>query len=153
MKVESEIGEIDRKLLRILVADAKRSYADIGKELGVSSVTVHNRIKKLEEFGYVKHYVAVCDPNKLGRNVVAYTLISTRPGEERKIAEEIANFDEITEIYGISGEYDLLIRARVESIEKLNEILMNRVRPFPGVLRTHTIFTVFCVKQEVDTGL
>ena len=153
MKVELEIDEIDRKLLRILVADAKRSYADIGKELGVSSVTVHNRIKKLEEFGYVKHYVAVCDPNKLGHNVVAYTLISTRPGEERKIAEEIANFDEITEIYGISGEYDLLIRARVDSIEKLNEILMNRVRPFPGVLRTHTIFTVFCVKQEVDTGL
>jgi len=153
IKNELEIDEIDRKLLKILVADAKRSYADIGKELGVSSVTVHNRIKKLEELGFIKRYVAICEPNMLGRNVVAYTLISTKPGEERRIAEKIADYDEITEIHGISGEYDLLIRARVESIEKLNEILMNRVRPLPGVLRTHTIFTVFCVKQEVDTGL
>jgi len=153
MKDEIGIDEIDRKLLKNLVTDAKRSYAEIGKELGVSSVTVHNRIKRLEGLGFIKRYVAICDPNKLGRNVLAYTLISTKPGEERKIAEKIANYDEITEIYGISGEYDLLIKSRVESIERLNEILMNRVRPLPGVLRTHTIFTVFCVKQEVDTGL
>lgn len=149
-KVEiMELDETDRKLLTLLQGDAKVSYAKLAKRLGISSSGIHKRVKRLVGAGIIKKFVAVVDPQVLGKKLKAFVGIATSPGTCREVIDHLSKRPEVLEIHEVAGEHDLFVKLVTDDSLKLNEILhqMDRV---PGVSSTRTLVVL---KTEKETNL
>jgi len=130
----------DLKILEALQEDAKQTYTAIGKRLGIAHSTVYDRIKRMEEYGIIKKYMAMIDAEKAGaKNITAIMTVYTDPKESEKVAEKLCRTPEVLEVYTSLSE-ELLIIAKVvaENQESLHAFIANSVAPLPGVLRIRT---------------
>ncbi len=143
-----EIDEIDRKLLNLLQSDAKVPYAKLAKRLGISSSGVHKRVKKLVDAGAISKFVAVVDPQVIGKKLKAFIGVSTSPGTCREVIAHLNRRREVLEIHEVAGEHDLFIKLVAEDTLKLNDLL-HEMDKIPGVSSTRTLIVL---KTEKETG-
>ncbi len=140
---------MDFRILRMLYKSPELTYADMAGKLKTTSVTIHNRLKKMK-LGGTYHKCIVVDPTIYGKNVSAYVFISTVPGKERVLAEKIARTSEVLKVKGITGDFDLLIEVVANNIDELQQLVMSKIRALDGVVRTNTVITVFTSKDEIS---
>ncbi len=134
------LDSTDLKILEALQQDAKQTYTEIGKSLGIAHSTVYDRIKRMEEHGVIKKYMAVIDAEKAGsKNIIAMMTVYTDPKESERVAEKLCEAPQVLEVYTSLSE-ELLIMAKVieENQESLHAFIANSVAPLPGVLRIRT---------------
>jgi len=143
------VGETDFKILQMLYKNPELTYADMAAKLGTTSVTIHNRLKKMKAKGAYRKCIFV-DSNIFGKNVSAFVFVSTAPGKERQIAEKIARTREILAVKGTTGDFDLLVETVAGNIDELQQLVMSKIRALEGVVRTHTVITVFTTKDELS---
>lgn len=118
------IGAVDRRLLAILQADGRRSYADLGSDLGMSGPSAHERVKKLEARGIIAGYAAVVDPEAAGLRVTAFCWITQAPGTvATDLTQDFATIPEIEECHHISGEADYLLKIRARDTRHMEHVL------------------------------
>jgi len=133
----------DAKILTILQADGRRSYADLGAELGMAGPSAHERVKKLESRGVIRGYSADVDPAALGLGVLAFTWVTQAPGT---IATDLmpffAEIAEIEECHHIAGEADYILKIRARDMEHLGAAI-RQVQLTANVFSTETdvVFT------------
>jgi DNA-binding Lrp family transcriptional regulator len=130
----------DLEILRALQKDSRDTYAAIGKRLGIAHSTVYDRIRKMEQQKVIKNYTAAIDAEKIGiRNITAIMTVYTDPKETERVAEKLASFREVLEVYESLSE-ELLIIAKIiaASQENLHELIANSIAPLTGVLRIRT---------------
>lgn len=140
---------MDFKILQMLYRNPELTYADMASKLGTTSVTIHNRLKKMKAADAYRRCILV-DPKIYGKNVSAYVFVSTAPGKERQLAEKISKNREILKVRGTTGDFDLIIEAVANSIDELQQLVMSKIRALEGVVRTHTVITVFTTKDELS---
>ncbi|OYT59370.1 MAG: AsnC family transcriptional regulator [Desulfurococcales archaeon ex4484_217_1] len=140
------IDDLDKKILNILQKNADLTYAEIAKEVNVSPSTVHLRVKRLKELGYIKFIVAVVDPRKLGLNIRAYVFIKTDPKKHNEALEKIAKMKEVVELYDITGEYSAVAKVYATDNEGLAKIL-DTLGQIEGVLSTSTSLVMRAIKE------
>ena len=140
---------MDFKILQMLYRNPELTYADMASKLGTTSVTIHNRLKKMKAGDAYRKCILV-DPKIYGKNVSAYVFVSTAPGKERQLAEKIAKNREILKVRGTTGDFDLIVEAVANSIDELQQLVMSKIRALEGVVRTHTVITVFTTKDELS---
>jgi len=143
------VGEMDFKILQMLYRNPELTYADMASKLGTTSVTIHNRLKKMKAVDAYRKCILV-DPKIYGKNVSAYVFVSTAPGKEKQLAEKIAKNREILKVRGTTGDFDLIVEAVANSIYELQQLVMSKIRALEGVVRTHTVITVFTAKDELS---
>ncbi len=143
-----ELDKIDRKVLNLLQEDAKAPYAKLAKRLGISSSGIHKRVKKLIDAGMIQKFVAVVDPQVIGK-LKAFMGISTSPGTCREVIAQLSQRPEVLEIHEVVGEHDLFVKLVTDDTLKLNEIL-HEIDKVPGVSSTRTLIVL---KTEKETGL
>jgi DNA-binding Lrp family transcriptional regulator len=131
---------MDLKILEALQTDARRTYTDIGKHLGVAHSTVYDRIKRMEQQGIIKKYTTVIDAEKAGlRNLTAIMTVYTDPKESERVAERLSQAPEVLEVYAsLSEELQIIAKVVAEDQEDLHTFIANAVAPLPGVLRIRT---------------
>ncbi|MGB9740817.1 MAG: Lrp/AsnC family transcriptional regulator [Candidatus Bathyarchaeia archaeon] len=141
----------DLKILQALQEDARHTYTEIGKRLGLAHSTVYDRIKKMESCGVIKRYTAVVDAEKVrGKNVTAIMTIYTDPKESEKVAEKLCQAPQVLEVYSsLSEELQIIAKVVAENQESLHEFIAHVVAPLPGVLR---IRTSMVTKKFKETG-
>jgi DNA-binding Lrp family transcriptional regulator len=144
-----ELDKIDRKLLNLLQGDAKAPYAKLAKRLGISSSGIHKRVKKLVDAGMIQKFVAVVDPQVVGKKLKAFMGISTSPGTCGEVIAQLSQRPEVLEIHEVAGEHDLFVKLVTDDTLKLNEIL-HEIDKIPGVSSTRTLIVL---KTEKETGL
>jgi len=128
----------DAKLLRMLQADGRRSYADLGTDLGMAGPSAHERVKKLESRGVVRGYSADVNPVSVGLTVLAFTWVTQAPGTVSvDLTPEFAAIPEIEECHYIAGEADYLLKIRARDMEHLGSIV-RRVQTNQHVFSTET---------------
>lgn len=110
------MDELDRKILGELQKDARIPFRKIAETNGISIGTVHNRLKRLKEDGILKGYVPVLDNLKLGYTIVALIYIKVDGGHLQDVKDHLTSFKEINVIFKTSGNYDLVIIARFQSM-------------------------------------
>ncbi|HEX59011.1 MAG TPA: Lrp/AsnC family transcriptional regulator, partial [Methanomicrobia archaeon] len=76
-----------------------------------------------------------------GRDAIILLAVETFVGREMEVAEELVKAPEITEVYLVTGDFDILAKIEVERVEEALDFVMNKVRKLDGVLRTRTVFT------------
>ena len=143
-----ELDETDRKLLNLLQGDAKVPYAKLAKRLGVSSSGIHKRVKRLLDAGVIKKFVAVVDPQIIGKKLKAFVGISTSPGGCGEVIAQLSKRPEVLEIHEVAGEHDLFVKLLTDDTLKLNEIL-HEMDKIPGVSSTRTLVVL---KTEKETS-
>jgi Lrp/AsnC family transcriptional regulator for asnA, asnC and gidA len=126
------MDEIDSEIIRALVRNSRMTLSQMSKEIKVPDATISNRLKKLEET-VIKQYTLVLDPDKLGLNVTAIIIIQTESEKHEKVELELSILEEVSEVYSVSGEYDILIKVWAHSIEELNKIVNSKIRSVDGV--------------------
>ena len=130
----------DLKILQALQEDARKTYTEIGKLLGIAHSTVYDRIRKLEKHGIIKKYTAIIDAEKTGnKNLTAIMTVYTDPKESEKVAEKLCQAPQVLEVYSsLSEELQIIAKVVAKSQESLHEFIAHAVAPLPGVLRIRT---------------
>jgi Lrp/AsnC family transcriptional regulator, leucine-responsive regulatory protein len=123
------VDETDLKLLESLAADARTSIAELARLVGLSSPSVSERIRRLEEAGVIEGYAARINPKALGLPLAAWLRIRPIPGQLQKVAEILRDIPEIVECDRITGEDCFIARAHVETVEAL-ERLIDKLIPY-----------------------
>ena len=134
------LDDVDLRILGVLQEDARRTYTDIGKHLGMAHSTIYDRIKRLEKYGVIRKYTTIVDPEKAGaKRIVALMTVYTDPKDSETVAEKLCKAPEVLEVYTSISE-ELLVMAKVvaEDQERLHAFIANSVAPLPGVLRIRT---------------
>lgn len=130
------VDEIDRKLLAVLLEDAKQKYAELGAKIHLSPAAVFERVKRLEREGIVRRFTISLDPVAVGLPVCAFIRVKTRLSC-RSVAQELVALHEIEECHAVAGEDCLLLKARVPSPQALEELL-DRLKSIEGLESTIT---------------
>ena len=114
---------LDLKILTILDADARRPYADMARELGISQPTVADRVRRLESRGILKGAMLCIDYARLGFNVSAFVRLRAKSSDKRKLAETARAMPQVIEMHSVTGDDCMIARVIARSVEELAEIL------------------------------
>ncbi|WP_406057598.1 Lrp/AsnC family transcriptional regulator [Kribbella sp. NBC_00889] len=145
------MDDTSKAIIEQLQKDGRRSYAAIGKAVGLSEAAVRQRVQRLTEAG-VMQVVAVTDPLELGFERQAMIGIKAE-GSLEPIADELAKMDEVEYVVITAGSFDLLAEVLCESDEHLLQVLSERVRQIDGVKATETFVYLKLVKQTYSWGV
>jgi Lrp/AsnC family transcriptional regulator, regulator for asnA, asnC and gidA len=143
------LDDISKQIIEQLQEDGRRSYAAIGKAVGLSEAAVRQRVQRLQDVG-VMQIVAVTDPLTLGFQREAMIGIKT-DGDLGKVAGELAEMEEINYVVITAGSFDVLAEVVCEDDDQLLEIL-SRVRAVPCVTSTETFVYLKLRKQTYTWG-
>ncbi|HLI42581.1 MAG TPA: Lrp/AsnC family transcriptional regulator [Streptosporangiaceae bacterium] len=141
--------EVSKKIIEQLQQDGRRSYAAIGKAVGLSEAAVRQRVQRLTDAG-VMQIVAVTDPLTLGFRRQAMIAVKS-DGDLGTVAGQLAEMDEIDYVVITAGSFDLLAEVVCEDDDHLLEIL-GRVRAIPSVTSTETFVYLKLRKQTYSWG-
>lgn len=142
------MDRIDRQLLRLVQEDGKRSYAELGHEVGLAVSTVNERLKKLQAQGVIRRYVALVDPVALGLEICAFVQVMiTEPEMELSFNDRMMELPEVLECHSIAGEFSYLLKVRVPDTQALEVFLRERIKSIPGVSRTHSMIAMTSPKE------
>lgn len=127
----------DLMLLKLLEADSRQQYADLGKAVHLSAPAVHARVKKLEQAGVIKGYSVKIDPAAIGKPICAFIRLSTSRVSCSDTGNLLAKLPEVEECHSTAGEDCVLVKVRTKSTEALQNLIQTIVQ-LPGVTRTMT---------------
>ena len=141
------IDELDRKVIRVLNTNARKSFREIAKEVGTSTTAVIHTVKKLEAAGAVKGYVPVVDPEYYGIGLVAVVAVRFSKGKLLETQKRIAQDPHVAAVYDVTGDWDSFIVGRFSGREDLNAFVKGLLA-IPHVDRTVTHLVLNTVKEE-----
>ncbi len=128
------LDELDQKIVRLLIQNARMSYSEIGQQTGISRVAVKMRVQALEQKGVIEEYTTIINPQKISGAVSCYFEIETRPDALMEVAEILRQNDTITQIYRVTGKSRLHVHAVASSSEEMEALLYGTIDKLPGVL-------------------
>lgn len=145
------LDDVSKAIIEQLQQDGRRSYAAIGKQVGLSEAAVRQRVQRLVESG-VMQVVAVTDPLELGFARQAMIGIKVT-GPIESVADRIAEIDEVDYVVVTAGSYDLLVELVAESDEHLLSLVSGSIRTIEGVAATETFMYLRLRKQTYAWGV
>jgi Lrp/AsnC family transcriptional regulator for asnA, asnC and gidA len=144
-----ELDKIDKAILGRLQKDARASFKDIAREVGTSEATVFVRIKKLQKNGVIKAFRAILNADSVGRHVTAFALIRAAPKSYPKVLTELQSFDDVCEVYDVTGAYYSIIKMRTSTSEQLAQLL-DKIGEIDGIVGTETVIVLRTIKEETE---
>jgi Lrp/AsnC family leucine-responsive transcriptional regulator len=144
------MSEKDRRILDELMVDARKSVVDISNDLGIPRATVQERIQRMKQSGVIRKFVAVPDYSLLGRPVTAFILVSFMPGaiSQRELGQLMSQLPRVDEVHLITGEWDIMLKVRVGSMDELGKLILDKLRAMKGVMRTVTCVCFNTLKES-----
>jgi Lrp/AsnC family leucine-responsive transcriptional regulator len=142
------LDDIDQKILEILQKNGRTRRNDLADAVGLSTPSVSERLRKLEETGVITGYYAKVDPKKLGKDVTAFILVTVDNSKHFSSLIDHANAtDEILECHAVTGEGTHLIKVRTENTSTL-EKLLSKIQAWAGVVGTMTSVVLSTSKES-----
>jgi Lrp/AsnC family transcriptional regulator, leucine-responsive regulatory protein len=149
---ETQIDELDRRILAELQTDCKAPLAQVGKSVGLSAPSVMERIRKLEQAGVIKGYHAVIESRLVGLDVTAFIGVSTSSTGIKTFESQLEHFEQVLECHHVTGSYTMLLKIKTENTQAL-EGLISRLRMVDGVVRTETLVVLSTRLERTEVPL
>jgi len=146
-----ELDNKDVQLLRLLQKNAKLTVKELAKEVNLSPSPVFERVKRLEQEGYVKRYAAVLDAEKLNRGFTVFCQIKLKIHDRSvgyDFVNEIMEIEEVAECYNISGDFDFLLKVQVRDMKHYQNFVFNKLGSVDSIGSTHSTFVMAEVKNN-----
>jgi DNA-binding Lrp family transcriptional regulator len=141
------IDDLERKVLRVMNANARKSFREIAKEVGTSVTSVMHAVKKLEHQGVIRGYIPVVDPVHFGIDLSAVIALRISQGKLLETQRRIAGDPHVAAVYDITGEWDSLVVAHFRGRDDLNAYL-KKLTVMRYVDRSVTHIVLNTVKDE-----
>ena len=136
MQANIQTDEMDAKIISALGADGRRSYAEVGAEVGLSTAAVHERVKKMLDKGVIRRFSISVDPERVGLNFTAFVAIRNDGGIHcRDVAPRLRAMPQVEELHSVAGEYDFLAKIRTTHARALEDVIY-QIKAIEGVART-----------------
>ncbi|MBN1244378.1 Lrp/AsnC family transcriptional regulator [Candidatus Bathyarchaeota archaeon] len=156
-----KLDEKDIAILGLIQENSKLTAKQIAKKIGAPITTVFAKTKRMEELGVIKEHRAILAPEKLESGTAAFILASVSyrakaddvPISQRTVAEEIAKFPEVQEVHIITGDWDLLVKLRAESVDAIGKFVVDKLRLIKGLEKTLTCMVFETVKETTKINL
>ena len=142
-----KMDDRDIKILNHLLTDARQSARQLAHRLGVSTVTMISRIKKLEESKIIRGYSARLDHELLGYDITAIIEIKTTKGKMLEIENKIAKQDNVIAVYDITGDADTIVIAKFKERKSLSSFV-KKLLEIPNVENTVTHIVLNTIKED-----
>lgn len=150
------LDKTDLQILRILQKDARLTTKEVASKVNLSTTPVFERIKRLEQRGYIKKYIAILDAEKLNRGFVVFCSVKMSR-LNRDIAAEFTNritgIPEVTECYNISGKYDYLLKIHAPDMKYYQEFILNELGTIENIGSLESTFVMDELKHEFNIQL
>ena len=166
------LDKTDRKILSILQTDGRLSNQDVAEQVNLSPSPCLRRIKRLEEEGVIRQYVALLDPDKIGLGLLAYVNVRLEKhsevtagtarvlGQNPPVSSPRADFavaveqwPEVVACYAMTGEMDYLLRVHAEDMDHFSRFMMSTLLRHPAVLDVKSSFALQRVKDTTALPL
>jgi Lrp/AsnC family transcriptional regulator for asnA, asnC and gidA len=136
-----ELDDLDKKILILIVDDARKPFLEVARECNVSGATIHQRIQKLTNAGVIKGSEFILDNEKIGYETCAYMGIYLKnPGQFTDVAASLKKIPEVVECHYTTGQYDLFIKLYAKNNQHLLSIIHKKLQPL-GLSRTETLIS------------
>ena len=136
---QHELDELDEKILRMIVDNARVPFLEVARACDVSGAAIHQRVQKLTNLGVIKGSEFVVDPERIGYETCAFVgIFLTSPSTFDYVVKELEKIPEVVECYYTTGQYDLLIKVFAKNNQDLLRIIHKELQPL-GLSRTETL--------------
>jgi Lrp/AsnC family transcriptional regulator for asnA, asnC and gidA len=147
---QSQLDDVSKQIIEQLQHDGRKSYAEIGKVVGLSEAAVRQRVQKLSESG-VMQIVAVTDPLRLGFSRQAMIGIKCS-GDATAVAEELSKIASVDYVVMTAGSFDILAEVVSENDDHLISLINNQIRALEHVISTETFVYLKLQMQIYNSG-
>ena len=144
------LDRIDRKILEALSEDGRLTNSQLAERVGLSAAPCWQRVRRLENEGYISGYAAILDQRLLGiRETVLLEVTLDRHDDEAvaNFGQVMAALPEVLEVYLTTGEYDYFVKVAVEGTQGYADFLSKKLYKIPGVRHSRSSFTLGCLKR------
>lgn len=152
----AQLNKTDIKILQALQNNAKINMKELSSELNISKTPIYERIKRLEDEGYIKNYVALVDNKKVGLPLVVFCNVSLAVHNEeyiQRFKEEIQPIDEIMECYSIGGIHDFFLKVVVKDLEAYNRFVFEKLTKVQGIVKMQSSFVLSEIKYTTALNI
>ena len=138
-----KIDNLDRKILSIIMRNARIASKDVAQECGVSRAAIHQRIQRLIDMKVITGSGYNVNPKMLGYSTCTYIGVSLERGAMyREVVPEVEKIPEVVECHFTTGPYGMLLKLYARDNEHLMELLNDRIQNIPGVTETETLIAL-----------
>lgn len=153
---DHRLDRTDRRILAELQRNGRISNVELARRVNLSATPCLERVRRLEQGGFIREYVAVLDPDKLDVGLLLYvevTLDRTTPEVFGRFRDAIAARPEVQECHMVAGGFDYLIKVRVPDMQAYRIFLGEGLTAAPGVRETHTYVVMDDIKETTAIGI
>lgn len=137
------IDNLDKKILNIIMKNARIASKDVAVDCGVSRAAIHQRIQRLVEMKVITGSGYTVNPRMLGYNTCTYIGIKLEKGSMyREVVKELEKIPEVVECHFTTGPYSMLIKVYVQDNQHLMELLNDQIQHISGVTETETLISL-----------
>ena len=145
-----QLDRTDWEIINLLNQDGRMSSAEIARRLGnVSARTITNRVDALVEQGIIQ-ICSIVNPNVLEYRILADVFIKTQPGLLREVAKNIAKLPQVSYVVCATGDTDIIISVRAQSIDELYDFVTEKIGKTHGVIQTRTYLLPLVLKENIS---
>jgi|SaaInlV_135m_DNA_3_1039749.scaffolds.fasta_scaffold19827_1 DNA-binding Lrp family transcriptional regulator len=137
MTLVSNMDNLDQKLLALLQDNARTATTELARRLGVSRSTIQSRLKRLESQNIIEGYTVKLHDEYEKNSLMAHVLIEATQKLSGQTFVALGKLTQLTSLFAISGDYDMIAMVRASSPLELNQLL-DRIADMPGVVRTNS---------------
>ncbi|WP_428606682.1 leucine-responsive transcriptional regulator Lrp [Sedimenticola sp.] len=150
------LDRIDRRILRTLQVDGRISYVELGKAVGLSTSPCLERVKRLEQEGYIKGYCAILNPQLLAASLLIYVEVSLEYNSSDifdQFRSAVLKLTQVQECHLVSGDFDYLIKVRISDMASYRELLGEIMHGLPGVRDTKSYVVMEELKETLSIDI
>ena len=129
------LDELDKGIIKHLSKNARMTFVDIGKALGVSDATIYNRVKRLMKMKVIKRFTIEVDETAMRKMVSGFMLVNVKPGTVNKVSNQLSELERVSEIHEVHGSEDLVVKVKAKNLGRLRSVILN-VRRISDVVAT-----------------
>lgn len=149
--MKNDIDETDIDILKALQQNAELTNKEIAAKLHKSIATIHERIRRLKQEGYIKRVVAILDRKKINRSLIAFShvLLNDHTAETLLAFEtEVSKFPEVMECFQMTGNFDFILRIASTDMEAYHDFYRNKLARLPNITTVQSYFVLSETKSD-----
>ena len=144
------LDQIDKRILLELMSNGRISNADLAERVGLSASPCWQRVRRLEQDGFILGYATVLNQMLLGAGEIVIVEVTLERHDDEILADfgrALANIPEVLEVYLTTGEYDYLLKVAVRDTKGYEEFLRAKLYKVPGIRHSRSSFALRCLKH------
>lgn len=149
--IAKQLDKTDIELLKLLQQNGELSHRELALKVHKAVATIHERIRRLKEAGYIKRTVAILDRKKINRNLIAFSQVLLNDHTHETLGtfeKEVSKFPEVMECFQMTGTFDFILRIATSDMDAYHDFYRNKLSLLPNITTVQSFFVLSETKSE-----